>query len=329
MSWLRRDKKGLKGKSRAERREIPDGLWVKCQSCGEILYRQELEKNLWVCSGCRFHFRVGAHEYLDFMLDEGTFEERHSGLTSLDPLKFKADRTSYSDQLQRAKTKSSLEDAVICGFGLINGQPVSVAVMDFAFMGGSMGSVVGEKIARAIRDSLETRRPLIIVCSSGGARMQESILSLMQMAKTSALLGRMRERGIPFISLLTHPTTGGVTASFAMLGDVILAEPRALIGFAGRRVIKSTINSDLPDDFQLAEFLVEHGMVDRVVARHDLRKVLSHVLRFCTASNMEFLDNGERKSEDDTTTTALFDGRIVTADEDPVDVEPIQDDASA
>ena len=282
MSWLNRAKKGLKPKTKENRREIPDGLWLKCPSCSEILFRQELEKSLWVCSSCRNHFRVGADIYLTFLLDEGSFRETHRGITSLDPLNFKVGKDRYSDKLKQAQSKSELEDAVLTGFGAVNGLPVTVAIMDFRFMGGSMGSVVGEKIARAIRDSLETRRPLIIVSQSGGARMQESILSLMQMAKTSALLGKLRERGVPYISILTHPTTGGVTASFAMLGDIILAEPKALIGFAGPRVIQQTIQSELPEGFQTAEFLEEHGMVDRVVGRSELRKVLRQSLRFFT-----------------------------------------------
>ena len=282
MSWLQRDRKGLKTQVKQTRKEIPDGLWMKCPSCAEILFRQELEKNLWVCSKCQNHFRVGADVYLDFLLDEGTFRETHRGITSLDPLQFKVAGDRYVDKLRQAESKTQLEDAVVTSFGDVNAQPVTVAVMDFRFMGGSMGSVVGEKIGRAIRDSIETRRPLIIVSQSGGARMQESILSLMQMAKTSALLGKLRKRGVPFISILTHPTTGGVTASFAMLGDLILAEPRALIGFAGPRVIQQTINAELPEGFQTAEFLEQHGQVDRVVGRHELRRILSQSLRFFT-----------------------------------------------
>lgn len=282
MSWLQRTKKGLKPKSKTARREIPDGLWIKCPSCTEILFRQELEKNLWVCASCQNHFRVGADTYLTFLLDEGSFRETHRGITSLDPLDFKAGKDRYSDKLKQAWSRGELEDAVVTGFGAVNGLPVTVAVMDFRFMGGSMGSVVGEKIARSIRDSLETRRPLIIVSQSGGARMQESILSLMQMAKTSALLGRLRQKGVPYISILTHPTTGGVTASFAMLGDINLAEPKALIGFAGPRVIQQTIQAELPANFQTAEFLEEHGQVDRVVSRQDLRRVLRQSLRFFT-----------------------------------------------
>jgi len=282
MSWLKRARKGLKNTRKAERREIPDGLWLKCPHCGEILFRQEMDKNLWVCSGCQFHHRVDARRYLDFLLDAGSFEERHRGLTSRDPLGFKVGKDKYAEKVKQAREKTNLEDAVVTGLGEVGGHPVSVAVMDFRFMGGSMGSVVGEKIARAIRDAIDKRRSLIIVSQSGGARMQESILSLMQMAKTSAFLGRLREAGLPFISVLTHPTTGGVTASFAMLGDVIVAEPKALIGFAGPRVIRQTINSELPEGFQTSEFLLEHGMVDAVVERKRLRTFLARSLRFFT-----------------------------------------------
>ena len=280
MSWLQRDKKGLKTQPRLARKEIPDGLWMKCPSCGEILFRQELEKSSWVCGRCQNHFRVAADIYLGFMLDEGSFSETHMGLTSLDPLEFKVGGEAYVDKLKEAQAKSGMDDAVITGVGEVGGHPVTVAVMDFRFMGGSMGSVVGEKIARAIKDSIAGGRPLIIVSQSGGARMQESILSLMQMAKTAALLGRLRQKGVPYISILTHPTTGGVTASFAMLGDLILAEPKALIGFAGPRVIQQTINAELPEGFQTSEFLEEHGQVDRVVGRQELRRVLAQSLRF-------------------------------------------------
>ena len=280
MSWLNRAKRGVTANSKAARPEISDGLWMKCPSCGEILFRQELEKQLWVCSHCQFHFRVGAMTYLGFLLDPDTFTETHTGLTSLDPLDFRVGKDRYIDKLQKARKKGTLEDAVITGQGELDGLRVALAVMDFDFMGGSMGSVVGEKIARSLRDSLSLGLPQIIVSQSGGARMQESILSLMQMAKTSALLGRLRQRSIPYISILTHPTTGGVTASFAMLGDLIFAEPKALIGFAGPRVIQQTIQSELPKGFQRSEFLVEHGMIDRVVSRQEMRRILSQSLRF-------------------------------------------------
>ncbi len=301
MSWLNRAKRGVKGKPKATRPEIPDGLWTKCPSCSEILFRQELEKNLWVCSHCQFHFRVGANTYLSFLLDPDSFHETHRGLTSEDPLNFKVGKDRYADKLAKARKKGTLEDAVVTGRGEIEGAPVILAVMDFNFMGGSMGSVVGEKIARGIRDSLESGLPQIIVSQSGGARMQESILSLMQMAKTSALLGKLRERAIPFISILTHPTTGGVTASFAMLGDIIIAEPKALIGFAGPRVIQQTIQAELPEGFQRSEFLLEHGMVDRIVSRSDLRHVLCKSLRFFTKDEAEQnLEDGSAEIVGDT-----------------------------
>jgi len=282
MSWLKRTRKGLKDTSKPSRKEIPDGLWLKCPTCGEILFRQELDKGLWVCSSCQFHHRVDAHSYLNFLLDPGSFEETHRGLTSRDPLNFQVGKDRYAEKVEQAREKTELDDAVVTGLGEVGGHPVSLAVMDFRFMGGSMGSVVGEKIARTIRDAIDKRRSLIIVSQSGGARMQESILSLMQMAKTSALLGRLREAGLPFISILTHPTTGGVTASFAMLGDLIVAEPKALIGFAGPRVIQQTINAELPEGFQTSEFLLEHGMVDAVVERKELRAFLARSLRFFT-----------------------------------------------
>ena len=287
MSWLKRTRKGLKDTSKTTRKEIPDGLWLKCPTCSEILFRQELDKNLWVCASCKFHHRVDAHRYMDFLLDEGSFEETHRGLVSKDPLNFQVGKDKYAEKTKLAQAKTDLEDAVVTGLGTVGGHPVSLAVMDFRFMGGSMGSVVGEKIARAIRDAIDKRRSLIIVSQSGGARMQESILSLMQMAKTSAMLGRLREAGLPYISILTHPTTGGVTASFAMLGDLIVAEPKALIGFAGPRVIQQTINAELPPGFQTSEFLLEHGMVDAVVNRKNLRNFLATSLRFFTGGRAQ------------------------------------------
>jgi len=287
MSWLERTRKGLKDTSKPSRKEIPDGLWLKCPSCGEILFRQEMDKNLWVCSSCKFHHRVDAYSYLGFLLDPGSFTETHRGLISKDPLEFQVGKDRYPDKVEQAREDTQLDDAVVTGLGELGGHPVSVAVMDFRFMGGSMGSVVGEKIARAIRDAIDKRCGLIIVSQSGGARMQESILSLMQMAKTSALLGRLRQEGLPFISILTHPTTGGVTASFAMLGDLIVAEPKALIGFAGPRVIQQTINAELPEGFQTSEFLLEHGMVDAVVERKQLRAFLAGSLRFFTLGRVQ------------------------------------------
>jgi acetyl-CoA carboxylase carboxyl transferase subunit beta len=236
---------------------------------------------------------------MGFLLDPGSFEETHRGLVSKDPLEFKVGKDKYLEKAKKAREKTELEDAVVTGLGEVGGYPVSLAVMDFRFMGGSMGSVVGEKIARAIRDAIDKRRGLIIVSQSGGARMQESILSLMQMAKTSALLGRLREAGLPFISILTHPTTGGVTASFAMLGDLIVAEPKALVGFAGPRVIQQTINAELPEGFQTSEFLLEHGMVDAVVDRKHLRGFLTQSLRFFTGGRAQSDTFGSAKDSFD------------------------------
>ncbi|MCZ6767090.1 MAG: acetyl-CoA carboxylase, carboxyltransferase subunit beta [bacterium] len=281
MSWFKRSKKSLK--ATAPKKNMPDGLWQKCQYCGEILYIKELEKALWVCSKCGYHFMIGTDQYIEILCDSGTFEETHTGIRSVDPLEFK-DVKKYSDRLKQSMSKTGREDAVITGFAKLSGRDVVIAIMDFSFMGGSMGSVVGEKIARAMNDATKYRRPLIIVSRSGGARMQESILSLMQMAKTAAMLAKMSEERIPYISVLTNPTTGGVTASYGSLGDVIIAEPRALIGFAGPRVIKQTIGQELPDGFQRSEFLLEHGMIDMICPRDGLRDRIGDLLEFfCVA----------------------------------------------
>jgi acetyl-CoA carboxylase carboxyl transferase subunit beta len=275
MAWFRKPKKPLTSE---DRRDLPSDVFDKCDGCGEILYREKLAQNDHVCPKCGHHFRVGAEVYLRLLVDEGSFEETEAALRSADPLGF-TDLKPYPDRLRAAETKTGRGDAVITGRATLDGIGVALGVMDFAFIGGSMGSVVGEKIARLGRLALEEERPLILVSASGGARMMEGIYSLMQMAKTSAVLARLHESGIPFVSILTHPTTGGVTASFAMLGDVNLAEPGALIGFAGPRVIEETIKQELPDDFQTAEFLLEHGMVDRVVDRRHLRDELARLLR--------------------------------------------------
>ena len=235
-----------------------------------------------VCPKCRYPFRISARERITSLLDEGSFEEREAGLRSRDPLHFK-DTVKYTERLKKARSKTGLEEAVITGLGSIGGHPVSIAVFEFGFMGGSMGSVVGEKLTRAIELAIAKRVPLLIVSASGGARMQEGILSLMQMAKTSAALQRLARERLPYLSLLTDPTTGGVTASFAMLGDVIVAEPRALIGFAGPRVIAETIRQALPEGFQRSEFLLEHGQVDLVVERRELRETLRRLLAFFAA----------------------------------------------
>jgi len=253
--------------------------WIKCDGCGEILYRKEVSRHAWVCPNCTHHFRIGSGEFLELLTDPGSFQARYEALSSVDPLEF-ADSKKYKDRLKQAKAKGGPSEAVVTGMATIEGHRVGMAVMDFGFMGGSMGSVVGERIARIIRDAVEAMCPVIILSSSGGARMQEGILSLMQMAKTSAMLARLRNAGLPYISILTHPTTGGVTASYATLGDVILAEPNALIGFAGPRVIRETINQELPDGFQRSEFLLRHGLVDQVVDRRHMRENVGKILEF-------------------------------------------------
>ncbi|MDX1977311.1 MAG: acetyl-CoA carboxylase, carboxyltransferase subunit beta [Pseudanabaenaceae cyanobacterium bins.68] len=258
-------------------REIPDGLWHKCSSCAALTYVKDLRRNLMVCPSCGHHVQVGAYDRIEQLVDPGTWIEINPGLESCDPLGFK-DRKSYRDRLKETKAKTGLHDGVITGTGKIGGHGLALAVMDFSFMGGSMGSVVGEKITRLIELATSQRLPVVIVCASGGARMQEGILSLMQMAKTSAALGQHRNAGILYLPVLTHPTTGGVTASFAMLGDVILAEPKAMIAFTGRRVIEQTLKQNIPDDFQTAEYLLEHGFVDAVVARSQLKSTLARII---------------------------------------------------
>ncbi len=275
MAWFRKQKKRLTSEGR---RELPSDVFEKCDGCGEILYRERLDRNLGVCPECGSHFRIPAARYIGLLADRDSFAEIDEEMTSGDPLGF-SDLKRYGDRLEAARRRTGRNEAVITGRARIEGIPVVLAVMDFAFIGGSMGSVVGEKIARAGRDALDRDLPLIVVSASGGARMMEGIFSLMQMAKTSAVLARVHERGLPYISVLTDPTTGGVTASYAMLGDVNLAEPGALIGFAGPRVIGETIKQELPPGFQSAEFLEEHGMVDRVVDRRELRSAVAQLLR--------------------------------------------------
>lgn len=275
MAWFRKDKKPLKAE---DRRDLPGDVFEKCNGCGEILYSEKLAQNLEVCPTCGHHFRINAEQYVALLMDEGSFEEIDAGLRSGDPLSF-IDLKPYSERLRAAEEKVGRLDAVLSGVGTVDGLPVALAVMDFRFIGGSMGSVVGEKIARAGRVALEKKTPLIVVNASGGARMQEGVISLMQMAKTSGVLARLHEAGLPYISIITDPTTGGVTASHAMLGDVNLAEPKALIGFAGPRVIEETIRQELPEGFQRAEFLLEHGMVDRIVDRRDLKLTVSRLLQ--------------------------------------------------
>ncbi|MFQ5889240.1 MAG: acetyl-CoA carboxylase, carboxyltransferase subunit beta [Gemmatimonadota bacterium] len=270
MSWFKKPKQKLV----SQKRELAADVWEKCDSCGEILYSGRLAEKLYVCPECGHHFRISAPQYVSILLDDGFTEEFDLNLRSSDPLGF-VDSKPYTQRVQRAESEVGRGDAVITGRGELDGREICLGVMDFRFIGGSMGSVVGEKIARLAGRASEGRRPLVIVSASGGARMQEGIYSLMQLAKTAAALEQLSVTRVPYISVLTHPTTGGVTASYAMLGDVILAEPGALIGFAGPRVIRETIRQELPDGFQTAEFLRDHGMVDRIVHRAELRDTLS------------------------------------------------------
>lgn len=273
MAWFKKGK-DIKTDKKVK---IPEGLWVKCDSCKEIIYKKEIEKNLNICPKCNYHFRISATERLRLLIDEDSFVEMNSGLFSDDPLKFR-DKMSYSERIQENRGKSGLEEAAISGEATIDGHPVIIVVMDFSFMGGSMGSVVGEKVVRAAEAAIEKKVPLITVASSGGARMQEGIFSLMQMARVSAAVARLDDNGILFLSVLVDPTFGGVTASFAMLGDVIFAEPRSLIGFAGPRVIEQTIKQQLPDDFQRAEFLLEHGLIDKIVDRKEIKRTIARTI---------------------------------------------------
>jgi acetyl-CoA carboxylase carboxyl transferase subunit beta len=277
MAWFKKERpEKLTSEASAKKVKIPEGLWVKCDNCKEIIYRKEVEKNFKVCPKCDYHFRITASERLPYLVDEGSFLEVEDGLSPKDVLNFK----DYKDKIKSSRKKTGLKDAIISGEARIGGRPVQVVVMDFNFMGGSMGSVVGERIARAVERAIEKKTPFISVAASGGARMQEGILSLMQMAKTSAAAARLAQAGLPFISILTDPTFGGVTASFAMLGDLIIAEPKSLIGFAGPRVIEQTIKQQLPAGFQRAEFLQEHGMIDMIVARKDMHATLGRILEF-------------------------------------------------
>jgi acetyl-CoA carboxylase carboxyl transferase subunit beta len=275
MAWFRKPKTRLQA---ADRRDLPGELWEKCPNCSEILYTQKLKENWNVCPNCAFHLRLSADGYVALLADEGSFAEMDRDLRSADPLGF-VDLKPYRDRLAAAERKTAHGDAALTGDGTLDGIPVSLGVMDFSFIGGSMGSVVGEKLARAGMRALEGRKPFIIVSASGGARMMEGIFSLMQMAKTSAVLAQMQEAGLPYVSILTDPTTGGVTASYAMLGDINLSEPNALIGFAGPRVIEQTIKQELPEGFQRAEFLLEHGMLDEIVDRRQMKGYLSRTLR--------------------------------------------------
>jgi acetyl-CoA carboxylase carboxyl transferase subunit beta len=280
MEWFRKKSRDLIG---VDKKDIPDGVWTKCKGCGEIIAVAALTKNHWICSKCNYHFRISSQDYINLILDDGQLEEYDAGLESADPLKFK-DSKRYTDRISSAQKKTGLRDAIISGIGRIDGREISFAVMDFSFIGGSMGSVVGEKIARAIERAIQRKIPLIIVSCSGGARMMEGILSLMQMAKTSALLAHLNKMKIPFISVLTNPTTAGVMASYASLGDVIIAEPQALLGFAGPRVIAQTIGGELPPGFQSSEFFFDHGFLDAIINRNEMKKKLSLLLDYMAIS---------------------------------------------
>jgi acetyl-CoA carboxylase carboxyl transferase subunit beta len=277
---------------RPRRDAYPPDLWTKCPSCGEMLFNKQLDKVLRVCPSCGHHFRLSAEARIEMLLDQGSFAERDAGLESEDPLGF-VDQKTYPDRLAAAQLATGMRDAAVWGTGAIDGRPVVLAVMDFGFMGGSMGAVVGEKVTRAAEHALATRQPLLVVSASGGARMQEGTLSLMQLAKSVAALERLRAAGVPFLSLLSDPTTGGVFASFAVLGDVNVAEPNALIGFAGARVSAGTIAQELPPGFQRSEFLFSHGFLDRVVHRSELRAELSALLRFLVARPVEAVDGAD------------------------------------
>lgn len=275
MAWFKRSKRNIEADS--NKKEIPDGMWTKCESCNEIIHKKQLEQNAYTCPKCNFHFRIGSSEYIQILFDEKTFKEMDQKMMSADPLGF-VDSKPYKQRIKDSIKATGLYDAVRTGTGKINGKPVVAGIMDFSFIGGSMGSVVGEKIARAIQKSIKTRYPLIIISKSGGARMMEGALSLMQLAKTSAMLTKLAEAKIPYISILTDPTTGGTTASYAMLGDINIAEPGALIGFAGPRVIKQATGKDLPKGFQTSEFLLEKGFVDFICHRKELKAKLTQIL---------------------------------------------------
>ncbi len=276
MTWFKKEEE-KETKEKREELKPTDELWVKCKSCNEIIYRKVIERNFQVCPKCNYHFQIPARKRIECVVDAGRFIEYDADLTAGDPLEFK-DLKRYPHRLKASQEATGQKDAIVCGEGAIQGQPVMIGIFEFNFMGGSLGSVVGEKIVRLIERAIEKKMGVIIFCTSGGARMQEGILSLMQMAKTSAALARLREAGLPYISVLTDPTTGGVSASIAMLGDVIIAEPKAMIGFAGPRVIKETIRAELPEGFQRAEYLLKHGMVDLIVERKDLRRTLASLL---------------------------------------------------
>jgi len=276
-------KRIARGPSRQKKRDIPKGVWLKCKDCGEVHYEGQIKRALWVCRKCNYHFRIPAKEYLSILLDEGSFRELYENVLPVDPLGFR-DTKAYSERLKASQKKTGLADAAIVGVGTIDSIPVALGALEFSFMGGSMGSVVGEKIARIMDYGRERKIAVVTITSTGGARMQEGILSLMQMAKTAGAVARLADDRVPFISILTHPSTAGVLASYASLGDVAIAEPKALLGFAGPRVIQRTIGEELPEGFQSSQFFLDHGMVDMVVPRGELRGVLSDALHFFSAA---------------------------------------------
>ncbi|HEO64822.1 MAG TPA: acetyl-CoA carboxylase carboxyltransferase subunit beta [Spirochaetes bacterium] len=278
MAWFNKPKYGLKAPD--HRTEKPKGLWTRCFNCKEIIYNREWEENLRVCPRCGYHYRLNSKERIQLLIDQGSFQEHDKNLSSVDPLGFENLGQKYQDKLIQTQKKTGLKDAIVTGTGLIHGIKTELCVMDFSFFGGSMGSVIGEKIVRAIQNSIKQRIPLIIVSCSGGARMQEGVYSLMQMAKTCSALTKLADEKILYISVLTDPTTGGVTASFASIGDITIAEPNALIGFAGPRVIEQTIKQKLPNGFQSSEFLLEHGFIDFIVGRKELKNQLAQLLHF-------------------------------------------------
>jgi acetyl-CoA carboxylase carboxyl transferase subunit beta len=287
MTWFKkREEEEKEGKEKREELKLSEQLWTKCNSCNEIIYRKVIERNLQVCPKCNYHFQIPARKRIECVVDPGTLTEYDTDLVSADPLEFK-DTKRYPHRVKESQEATGQKDAVICGEAKIKGQPVMLGIFEFNFMGGSLGSVVGEKVTRLIERAIEKRVGVVIFCASGGARMQEGILSLMQMAKTSGALAKLHEAGIPYISVLTDPTTGGVSASIGMLGDIIIAEPKAMIGFAGPRVIKDTIRAELPEGFQRAEFLLEHGMVDLIVERKDLRHTLASLLEMLVPNDQE------------------------------------------
>ncbi|MEJ2506765.1 MAG: acetyl-CoA carboxylase, carboxyltransferase subunit beta [Ignavibacteriaceae bacterium] len=275
MPWFKRSKEKISPDS--QKKELPDGLWEKCPGCGEIIHRKQLEADLWTCLKCNYHFRIGSAEYIQILLDKGSFKELFKKMKSADPLGF-VDTKKYTDRISNTIKNSGLYDAVRIGTGKIYDKQVAFGCMDFKFIGGSMGSVVGEKLSRVIDKAYQNKIPLIIISQSGGARMMEGAYSLMQLAKTSARLARLADAKVPYISILTDPTTGGTTASYAMLGDINIAEPDALIGFAGPRVIKQTIGKDLPKGFQRSEFLMEKGFVDSVIPRQQMKETISKLI---------------------------------------------------